>query len=236
MRVGYTYLYAAGGGEPPSWFLEEMRQYLEQTLPAYYQKQLNASVTIEPAAPVSALAGPWDDRLLETWAMAAPGYDSLIVMTDAPYTVVDPDCGCAGLNLYQVEPNFAWASVMNWRVAEALAQDGIYSRLPALEARRYALMYGSERDPGIRALAVAGHEITHYVLLENYGPNVSSSIDGGALSGLVFMDYADNPVARPRFDPPNWAYVTQRVRTGLPFQSNMGAYGNPDVLTSWITQ
>jgi hypothetical protein len=228
MRVGYTYLHTAKSG-PPDWFLQEMDDYLGNFLPAYYQNYLHASVSIEPSPPVIGLQGRWDDYLLETWQGAAPGFDSLIVMTDAPFHAVDPDCGCAGLNLYQVRPNFAWASVMNWdAVDEVAARD--YSTLPALDARRYAFMYGRPANPGIRGLAVAGHEITHYVLLEAYGMGVSSSIDGGALSGLTFFDHAINPVQMPGFEPPNWPWVAQRVTTRLPFQSDMGAYGNPDAL------
>jgi len=212
-----------------------MNDYFGNLLPAYFQKHLHASVTIEPAAPVAGLSGPWDDKLLETWELAAPGYDSLIVMTDAPFNAVDSGCGCAGLNLYQVRPNFAWASVMNWRGAEEVASLPPYASLPRVEARRYALMYGRPDNPGIMALAVGGHEITHYVLLDNYDEAVSSSIDGGELSGLVFMDYADNPVSSPRLNPPNWSFVVQRVTTSLPFQSNMGAYGPPDLLTTLLT-
>ena len=85
-------------------------------------------------------------------------------------------------------------------------------------------MYGVPENPGIRALAVAGHEISHYILLRQGGPFLSAQIDGGELSGLAFLSDGLYEVPRPEFAPPNWTYAAQRVCTSLACESGLGAY------------
>ena len=85
-------------------------------------------------------------------------------------------------------------------------------------------MIGDPSNTGIRALAVAGHEISLYILLRQGGPLLSAQIDGGELSGLAFLDDGLHEVPRPAFAPPNWAYAAQRVCASLRCESGLGAY------------
>ena len=226
MRIGYAYLHAADG-PAPDWFVQEMRDYLERFLPSYASRYLNADVVIEPTGPVAdtyVSSGDWLEYFGRARTESTWGYDSMIVMTDAPYRRIIPGENIAGTNYYLAKPNFAWASVRNWDEVDALSESPFYQEMPQWERRRYALMYGDPANPGIRALAVAGHEISHYILLRQGGPLLSAQIDGGDLSGLAFLDVALNEVARPEFAPPNWTYAAQRICTSLTCESSLGAY------------
>lgn len=226
MRVGYSYLHVLPG-PVPDWFGQQMKAYLEGFLPAYYSRYLNADVTLEPAPAVTddyVKSGEWLNYFVDARRQATWGYDSMIIMTDAPYTRIIPGERIAGTNYYLARPNFAWASVRNWQEVEALARTPFYQKMPQEEAVRYAFMYGRPDDAGIRALTVAGHEITHYVLLTQGGPKLSAQIDGGRLSGLALLDTSLNQVQAPAFDPPNWTWAAQRVCGCLTCDSGMGAY------------
>ena len=226
-RIGYSYLYARASGDPPSWFSENMQDYMESFLPAYVSKYLNADIVVEPAAFASVLDNQpknWIDYLISIRDQVTWGYDSFVVMLDSPYEVVNPDCLCAGENYFLADPNFAWTSVRNWNLVKQLARE---NRASYLEDERFAEMVGSIEDPGIDSLATAAHELLHFVLLSVGGVNLSEQIDGGKLAGMCFLDYALNPVPIPNLKAPNFRYVVQRISPSLPCQEVLGAYGCP---------
>lgn len=225
MLVGYSFLHTIPG-PAPDWFVQDLKDYFERFMPAYASRYLNQDLTVEPAGPVADRA-VGEEGFLEYFVRARAestwGYDSLVIMTDAPFRRVSGD-NVAGTNYYLAKPNFAWTSVRNWEEVDALSRDPFYQTMPSHERRRYALMYGLPANPGIRGLAVAGHELSHYLLLRKGGPGLSSQIDGGRLSGMAFLDDSLNEVHAPRLSPPNWRYAAQRVCGGLRCQSPLGAY------------
>jgi hypothetical protein len=224
-RIGYSYLYSKGSGDPPSWFTDNMQDYMERFLPSYVSKYLHVDILVEPASYASVLVNQptnWIDYLASIRDQVTWGYDSFVVLVDSPYEVISPECLCAGQNYYLADPNFAWTSVRNWNLVKQVAREngGSY-----LRDERFAEMAGNKSDPGIDCLATAGHELLHFVLLSIGGANLSEQIDGGALAGMSFLDYALNPVSCPNLLFPNFRYVAQRISPSLPCQSPLGAYG-----------
>jgi hypothetical protein len=227
-HIGYSYLYSRSSGEPPSWFSENMQDYMENFLPSYVSKYLNADIVVEPATFASVLESQpknWIEYLISIRDQVTWGYDSFVVMIDSPYEQINPNCLCAGENYFLADPNFAWTSVINWNLARELATR---NKATYLRDERYTQMVGSPRDPGIDCLATAGHELLHFVLLSAGGINLSEQIDGGNLAGMSFLDYGLNAVPNPNFRAPNFRYVVQRVSQSLPCQSPLGAYGCRD--------
>lgn len=227
-RIGYSYLYSRSSGEPPTWFSENIRDYMEIFLPAYVSKYLNTDIVVEPATFASVLESrpnDWIDYLISIRDQVTWGYDSFVAMIDSPYEVVNPDCLCAGENYFLADPNFAWTSVRNWNLVSELASE---NKSSYLGDERYAEMAGCASNPGINCLATAGHELLHFVLLSKSGVNLSEQIDGGKLAGMCYLDYALNPVPIPNLKTPNFQYVAQRVSQSLPCQSPLGAYGCRD--------
>jgi hypothetical protein len=227
-RIGYSYLYSRSSGEPPSWFSENIQEYMESFLPAYVSKYLNTDIVVEPATFASVLESRpnnWIDYLISVRDQVTWGYDSFVAMIDSPYEVVNPGCLCAGENYFLADPNFAWTSVRNWNLVTELASE---NKPSYLGDERYAEMAGCAYDPGINCLATAGHELLHFVLLSKGGVNLSEQIDGGKLAGMCFLDYALNPVAIPNLNSPNFRYVAQRISQVQPCQSPLGAYGCHD--------
>src|SRR5579885_3354104 len=82
-----------------------------------------------------------------------------------------------------------------------------------------AMQPGLPNNRGINSLATVGHEMTHAVLLKMYGISRSEEIDGGALSGIVYLDDALLPVSYSRMK-----YAMQRITDSLPYSANLGAY------------
>lgn len=226
-RIGYSYLYSRSSGDPPSWFVENMQDYMERFLPSYVSKYLHTDIVVEPASYASVLVNQpksWIDYLISIRDQVTWGYDSFVVMIDSPYEVINPECLCAGENYFLADPNFAWTSVRNWNLVRELA---IENKASYLGDERFTEMAGCASDPGINCLATAGHELLHFVLLSNGGVNLSEQIDGGKLAGMCFLDYALNPVPITNLKPPNFQYVVQRVSRSLPCQEALGAYGCP---------
>jgi hypothetical protein len=227
-RIGYSYLYSRSSGEPPTWFSENIQEYMESFLPAYVSKYLNTDIVVEAATFASVLESRpnnWIDYLISIRDQVTWGYDSFVAMIDSPYEVVNPGCLCAGENYFLADPNFAWTSVRNWNLVTELASE---NKASYLGDERYVEMAGCAYDPGINCLATAGHELLHFVLLSKGGVNLSEQIDGGKLAGMCFLDYALNPVAIPNLNSPNFRYVAQRISQVLPCQSPLGAYGCHD--------
>ena len=226
-RIGYSYLYSRISGEPPSWFSENIQDYMERFLPSYVSKYLNADIVIEPATFASVLESRpknWIEYLISIRDQVTWGYDSFVVMIDSPYEVANPGCLCAGQNYFLADPNFAWTSVRNWNLVKHLAEE---NRASYLGDERFTEMVGSINDPGINCLATAGHELLHFVLLSIGGVNLSEQIDGGSLAGMSFLDYALSPVPLPNLKVPNFRYVAQRISQSLPCQEALGAHGCP---------
>jgi hypothetical protein len=224
-RIGYSYLYSRSSGEPPAWFSENIQEYMENFLPAYVSKYLNADIVVEGATFASVIESRpsnWMDYLISIRDQVTWGYDSFVAMIDSPYEVVNPGCLCAGENYFLADPNFAWTSVRNWNLVSELARQ---NKSSYLGDKWFAEMAGCSSDPGINCLATAGHELLHFVLLSEGGVNLSEKIDGGNLAGMTFLDYSLNPVQVPNIRAPNFHYVVQRVRTDMPCQINLGAYG-----------
>jgi hypothetical protein len=228
-RIGYSYLYSRASGVPPSWFSENIEEYMESFLPQYVSKYLNTDIVVEPATFASVLEnrpGNWIDYLISIRDQVTWGYDSFVVMIDSPYEVVSPRCLCAGENYFLADPNFAWTSVRNWNLVSELASE---NKSSYLRDERFAEMVGCPSDPGINCLATAGHELLHFVLLSLGGVNLSEQIDGGVLAGMCFLDYNLNAVVSPNLQPSsNFRYVVQRISQSLPCQSPLGAYGCRD--------
>jgi hypothetical protein len=229
LRIGYSYLYSRAAGYPPDWFTENLRDYMENFLPAYAARYLHANVVIE-SAPYAAILKPpnndynWIPYLNSIRGQVTQGYDSFVAIVDAPFDVVHEECGCAGENFYSTKPNFAWTSVRNWNQVERLGQE---YRGTFIQDKWYAESMGAPDNVGIRALEVAGHETIHFILLKQGGVSLSSQIDGGPLTGTVFLDEGLVPVAKPTplgVSPPNWRYPAQRIVGSLPYQAPMGGY------------
>jgi hypothetical protein len=224
-RIGYSYLYSRASGVPPSWFSENIQDYMEGFLPAYVSKYLNTDTVVEAATFASVLESKpknWIDYLISIRDQVTWGYDSFVVMIDSPYEVINPECLCAGENYFLADPNFAWTSVRNWNLVKELAED---NKASYLHDERFAQMVGCGSNPGIDCLATAGHELLHFVLLSIGGVNLSEQIDGGNLSGMSFLDYSSNPVPSPNLQSANFRYIVQRISMKLPCQSNLGGYG-----------
>lgn len=227
-RIGYSYLYSRHSGDPPPWFTDNIKEYMESFLPAYVSKYLNTDIVVEAAAFASVLErrpSNWLDYLISIRDQVTWGYDSFVAMIDSPYEVVNPGCLCAGENYFLADPNFAWTSVRNWNMVSELASE---NKSSYLSDERFTEMAGCASDPGINCLATAGHELLHFVLLSKGGVNLSEQIDGGDLAGMCFLDYALNPVVSPNLKAPNFRYVAQRISPALPCQSPLGAYGCHD--------
>ncbi len=227
-RIGYSYLYSRSSGAPPTWFSENIQDYMESFLPAYVSKYLNTDIVVEATTFASVLESRpnnWIDYLISIRDQVTWGYDSFVAMIDSPYEVVNPGCLCAGENYFLADPNFAWTSVRNWNLVSELARE---NKSSYLGDERYSEMAGCAYDPGINCLATAGHELLHFVLLSKGGVNLSEQIDGGKLAGMCFLDYALNPVPVPNLKAPNFQYVAQRISQVLPCQSPLGAYGCHD--------
>lgn len=222
-HLGYSYLYRART-PPPDWFHAYLKDYFEDFLPRYVARYLNTDIVVEeaPWAVPSPHGDSWVayfERLRDqvTW-----GLDSMLVITDLHFNEVLPFEGIAGEDFYQVRPNWGWTSVRDW---DQLAElPGLHPGIPYLTDRWYAMMLGVAPNYGINALGTAGHEMMHYVLLQQGGAQLSGQIDGGELSGMVLLDEGLNPVAIPRFDPPNFKWSAQRITTSLPCHVPMGAY------------
>lgn len=215
-------------GYAPDWFVQGLREYFENFIPAYALRYLHQDVVIEPAGLATDVFVPkesWLDYLMNARTQTTTGFDSLILITDAPFRAISHG-NIAGTNYYLAKPNFAWTSVRNWAEVDRLIEESseFYQGMPPYIRRRYALMYGDPQDPGIRALTVAGHEIAHYLLLKKGGPELSAQIDGGYLSGITFLDEALNEVKNPEMNPPNWTWSAQRICSCLSCKSNLGAY------------
>jgi hypothetical protein len=229
-RIGYSYLYSRSSGDPPSWFVENMQDYMERFLPSYVSKYLHTDIVVEPASYASVLANQpknWIEYLISIRNQVTWGYDSFVAMIDSPYEAVNPNCLCAGENYFLADPNFAWTSVRNWNLVTRLARENRASSY--LQEKRFAEMAGNNSDPGIDCLATAGHELLHFVLLSVGGVNLSEQIDGGALAGMCFLDYNLNAVVSPNLQASsNFRYVVQRISQSLPCQSPLGAYGCRD--------
>jgi hypothetical protein len=225
LRIAYSYYYARASSPPPGWFSDYMREYLEDFLPAYYSKYLHADVSVSPAAFAASLPQRQPDwvhyfRALRdqvTW-----GEDMMMVITDLPAQVVNPACSCAGENFFLAKPNWGWCEMRSWEEVSDIRKQ--YPETAYAYDDWLAMQLGAPSDVGIKALAVVGHEITHYVLLRQGGPDESLRIDGGDLSGLTFMDRGLNPVSKVNYIPPNFHYAVQRVTPELPCVSPIGAY------------
>lgn len=201
-----------------------MAEYMQNFLPTYMQKYLHRTVTVDYAGFATAVPRmPWVDWIREdlrsqlTW-----GYDSMIIILDTPYKEVSRDAMVAGENYYRLDPNLGWTTLYNWSDMEKVM--AIYPESHWLRQPWYAMMIGDPSQPGVNGLGTVGHEILHYPLLEMGGPDLSSQIDGGSLSGAVLLDEGLNPVSNPEFTPPNWKYFVQRVCSGQPCHMPMGGY------------
>lgn len=207
MYIAYSYLYARARTPPEPWYEELMKTYFEEMVPKYFMNTLGTDITVYPA-PYAVLPNKEEDMLDYFMNRIRPqlisGNDSVVIMTDI--LNLNQYCPrCAGENFYLERPNVAWASVYNWEDVR------MYPNLwPEMVAQL-------GRGDGIYGFVTAQHEMTHYVLLELGGVELSRQIDGGRLSGLVFVN--DNLTPDPR-----GRWVFQRVRVDQPFHSKMGAY------------
>ena len=207
--IAYSYFYTVNS-PMPSWYREIMKDYFEWKTPEYFRRYLNANVVIYPARyAIISRALPENDLLdyfLGINKQINAGNDSVIMMTDIPN--IDELCPpCIGENFYREQPNVAWASVMNWEQVDQIAHGNI-------RLRKQIAIRGVD---GVRGFVTAQHEITHYVLLNEGGEELSRKIDGGILSGLVYMNDELIPDVRGE-------YAFQRVRPDMPYHSRMGAY------------
>lgn len=227
LRVGYSYYYGGASSPPPDWFVSEMKTYLEQFLPSYYSAYLGADVTIEEAPFAYISQKPpgqdWISYFRGLRDQVTAGYDAMFAATDLPYSEVSPGTFTAGEDFYLLHPNFGWVAMANWdHVLELGIREGpaSYAYLPW-----YAMQLGSPQNIGINCLATVGHEITHFVLLETRGLDVSAAIDGGNLAGLALLDANLDAVDTRPDDTSSYRYAVQRVTTALPCSAALGAYG-----------
>ena len=221
---------------PADWFMRNMTEYLEEMLPNYWGRYLNFPVTVEPAPYATVTpkepGTDWLDYFESLRDQVTHGYDAFFSITDLPYARVTPEAMTAGEDFYWMHPNWGWTSMANWDQVTAFRAK--HTEIPYMLAEPwYAQMLGVAPNVGINALAVAGHEMTHAVLIEARGWDASKSIDGGALSGLTLLDTALNSVDASINDTDLYMYAVQRVTTELPCRSNMGAYrcGGSDLIS-----
>lgn len=204
-----------------------MNAYFEM-LESYIEKYLHVSVNIVPAefAAATKFSQPNLEYLNYLRNQVATSFDSYLAMVDAKFSVVDPSCEfCNGENFFTVKPNFAVASVRNYKEVEAISSKST----GLLRDRWYAEMMGipTSPGPGISALAVGGHELLHFILLKEGGASLSLEIDGGPLSGLTLLDYNLNAISVPNYQNPNFRWAVQRVSLSQPALLAMGAYLPP---------
>jgi hypothetical protein len=216
LRFAYSFLYRSRG-YPPDWYLDNMKAYIEGMLPQYVSKYLPGTSLYIGEADYAYLpeVTPWDWRSYfervrnqVTW-----GQDAFFVISDLPYQEVSGG-GTAGEDYYLAHPNWGWISIADWDSVQRIA-DMYYNA-----DRWKAMQLGLPWNTGINSLATVGHEMMHAVLLKRFNAAISSQIDGGELSGIVFLDDALNPVSNCS----NMVYAVQRIASNLPYNSNLGAY------------
>ena len=229
-RIGYSFFVTQTQSPVPDWFANNMTDYLERFYPAYISRYLDFDITVE-SAPEVVLPGKkdsqtWLQYMGELHALGTWGYDAFFTVTDVPHGQMGADAFTAGETFWKMDPIWIWCSMNSWDDLETMrlaAPSNSY-----MQDRWYAQMLGRKPNVGIDSLVVMGHEISHCVLLWLYGLDASASIDGGSRTGLVLLDQDLNPAPEGTTldDTSFYRYAVQRVKEELPYQSNMGAYGN----------
>src|SRR5579875_1984300 len=182
MKFAYSFLYA-DSSYPPDWYLDYMKEHIENAFPSYMQYLPGSYLTVEPAdyAYLPEVT-PWDWRSYfeRVRKQATWGQDAFFVISDVPYQQISGG-STAGEDYYLAHPNWAWVGIAGWRQVDYIA------RAYKNKNRFKAMQLGLPNNRGINSLATVGHEMTHAVLLKMYGISRSEEIDGGALSGIVYL-------------------------------------------------